>query len=614
MSAFSHPIRNSRLLPALAAAGKPPFRARSLFEEEIVTLQRQGCRSSSWDLVRAAPDFRTDRIFDVEFRGEVLLGRFFGTVEIEGVREPAGLARTVLENVWIDDGAAVRDTLLLANFHVGPRSAVIGCGAVVHAPGSNFGVGSPIALVETGGRVTRSFPEMTIEDAAQSARTRNLAGLAEHLRRIEAYAARAASEFGVIEAGTVVLNVPRVSNAFIGQGAQIIGAQRITDSVILSDPFHPAIVEDGSIVIRSAVQPGCRVAGHSFVEDSVLCEFSSVEKHGMVHSSIIGPNSAVAEGEVTSSLIGPFVGFHHQALLIGVVWPEGKGNVAYGCNCGSNHTGKAPDQEFWPGEGLFIGLGVNVKFPGSFVEAPYTTIATGVTLLPQRVEFPFSLILDPAERPEGIPEGFNEIIPGWALSQNLFAVKRNERKFRERDRSLHSRLDHRVFRRETVEMMLSARMRLEGAGGGTIYTEQHIPGLGKNFMRESVRETAVEAYRFHAIAFALSGLLQRIEERGKIPATILKRPSSNEEWEFQRRLIVEETSLTDPKEALLRYLESLRLMAREVEASKARDDERGRRIIPDYTDHHLLAHEHPFVRAFREEVEEIEDRVLDLLE
>lgn len=614
MSAFSHPIRNSRLLPALAAAGKPPFRARPLFEEEVVTLQRQGCRSSNWDLVRAAPDFRTDRIFDVEFRGEVLLGRFYGTVEIEGIQEPAGLARTVLENVWIDDGAVIRDTLLLANFHVGPRSAVVGCGTVVHAPGSNFGVGSQIALVETGGRVTRSFPEMTIEDAALTARTRNIPGLAEHLRRIEACAARAASEFGVIEAGALLLSTPRVSNAFIGQGARIVAAQRVSDSVVLSDAFHPAVIEDGSIVARSAIQPGCRVAGHAFVEDSVLCEFSSVEKHGKVHSSIIGPNSAVAEGEVTSSLIGPFVGFHHQALLIGVVWPEGKGNVAYGCNCGSNHTGKAPDQEFWPGEGMFLGLGVNVKFPGSFVEAPYTTVATGVTLLPQRVEFPFSLILDPAERPEGIPEGFNEIVPAWALSHNLFAIKRSEHKFRERDRSLHSHLDHRVFRREIVELMLSARSRLERTEGGEVYTEQQISGLGKNFMRESVRETAVQSYRFHAVAYALEGLFHRLEEKGSIAATVLKHKSTNEEWEYQRRIIAEETSLTDPKEALLHYLELLRLMAREIEASKARDDERGRRIIPDYSDHHLLAHEHPFVWWFHDQVEAIEDRVLDLLE
>ncbi|MCA9443238.1 MAG: DUF4954 family protein, partial [Candidatus Omnitrophica bacterium] len=409
-------------------------------------------------------------------------------------------------------------------------------------------------------------------------------------------------------------NVPRLKNIFIGQDSRIIGVQHLSDSVVLSDNFHPVHIEDGSIVTRSVVQPGCHVTQQALVEDSVLCEYSSVERHGKVMQSIIGPNSNIAEGEVTSCLVGPFVGFHHQALLIGVVWPEGKGNIAYGCNCGSNHTGKAPDQEFWPGEGLFLGLGVNVKFPGSFVEAPYSMVATGVSLLPQKVEYPFSLILDPANRPDGIPQGFNEIIPAWVLSNNLFAVKRNEKKFRDRDRSIRAQFDHRIFRKEIVEWMLRAITRLESVDRLEIYTEKHIQGIGKNFMRESIRSKAVEAYRFHVEFYALEGLFLRALEKGSLSTTVLKRRSASPEWEFQRNLIKEFTGPRDPKSALEKYLEMLRQIAREVEFSKARDDERGQKIIPDYQDHHILAHDHPFVSAFREEVEQVEDQVFDLLE
>jgi hypothetical protein len=79
-------------------------------------------------------------------------------------------------------------------------------------------------------------------------------------------------------------------------------------------------------------------------------------------------------------------------MLIAALWPEGKGNIAAGANVGSNHTSRAPDQEFWPGEGLYVGLGVNIKYPADFTQAPYTIIATGVSTLPQKVAFPFSLI------------------------------------------------------------------------------------------------------------------------------------------------------------------------------------------------------------------------------
>jgi hypothetical protein len=65
---------------------------------------------------------------------------------------------------------------------------------------------------------------------------------------------------------------------------------------------------------------------------------------------------------------------------------------------------------------------------------------------------------------------------------------------------------------------------------------------------------------------------------------------------------------------LLRYVEILEKTARDIESSKARDDERGKRIIPDYEDHHILAHEHPFIRAYCAEVEAIADEVYDILD
>jgi hypothetical protein len=350
------------------------------------------------------------------------------------------------------------------------------------------------------------------------------------------------------------------------------------------------------------------------VERSVLCEYSRVERHAKVIQSIIGPNSTIAEGEVTSSLIGPFVGFHHQALLIGVVWPEGKGNIGYGCNCGSNHTGKAPDQEFWPGEGLFLGLGVNVKYPGCFVEAPYTVVATGTTLPPQRVSFPFSLILEPAAPPEGLDRGLNEIIPSWVLGQNLFAVLRNERKFRARDRSFRTPMEHRIIRAETVQRMLESRAVLMSVSGHSHYTETGVMGLGKNFMTEVSRVRAIEIYTFHIQLFALEGLFNRFRSLRRLSPSVLFRSSRDPEWELQRTLIQCEGLGKNPHELVRLYLEKLRTLAQCVEDSKARDDTRGMRIIPDYADHHNLASENPFVREVWAEVDGIVEEAEDLLE
>src|SRR5262249_19003119 len=198
------------------------------------------------------------------------------------------------------------------------------------------------------------------------------------------------------------------------------------DCTVLSSAEEPAGVLSGAAVVGSLLQWGSRVEGGALVERSVLTEHSAVERHGKVSASILGPNTAVAQGEVTSALLGPFVGFRHQALLIAAIWPEGRGNVSHGANVGANHSSRAPDQEARFGEGTFLGLGVNVKYPIDLSRAPYCFVACGVTLPPQRVLYPFALINVPSGPRPDVPGCYNEIVPGWGLSDNLYALKRTE--------------------------------------------------------------------------------------------------------------------------------------------------------------------------------------------
>lgn len=100
-------------------------------------------------------------------------------------------------------------------------------------------------------------------------------------------------------------------------------------------------------------------------------------------------------------------------------WPEGRGNVGYGANVGSNHTGKAPDQELWPGEGVFFGLGTSIKFPANFTRSPYSLVATGVVSLPQKMEMPFSLVNVPDRTLPELSPAFNQVFPGCAASVPL---------------------------------------------------------------------------------------------------------------------------------------------------------------------------------------------------
>jgi len=155
------------------------------------------------------------------------------------------------------------------------------------------------------------------------------------------------------------------------------------------------------------------VENGALVRDSILESNSVVTDNAIVKSSFIGSFSHIGEAEVTSSLVGPLAQIHHHSLLISALWPEGRGNIGYGANVGSNHTGRMPDQEIMPGLGMFFGLGCSVKFPANFSEAPFSMIATGVVCEPMRLRFPFTLI-----KKDGI-------IPGWVYSKNIYGIYRS---------------------------------------------------------------------------------------------------------------------------------------------------------------------------------------------
>src|SRR5262249_53211650 len=147
-------------------------------------------------------------------------------------------------------------------------------------------------------------------------------------KAIAEYVHLARSNRGVIERGAMIRSTPNVRNTYVGRHARIDGATLVADTAILSNSDEPSQVESGACVTESVLQWGTRVSTLAIVENSVLLEHSHAERHGKVSASILGPNTGVAAGEAISCLLGPFVSFHHQALLIATLWPEGRGNVA----------------------------------------------------------------------------------------------------------------------------------------------------------------------------------------------------------------------------------------------------------------------------------------------
>ncbi len=614
---FESPPGKSRLFGA---------RVRRLKPEEIKTLKKQGNRSDDWKKIRVAPNFSPARVTGSTFIGSCVLGSFKeeATRAVEGVSLPSGIYDSMIADSEIGNGCLIQNVGMVSRMIVRNGSILFKTGELSVSGECGFGNGRPIPVgPETGGREVLSFAELTIPLAEAVAKRRSDAEfLDRYAQFVGEYVKACTLPFGVVERGAIVRYSGKIRNSYIGEAAVIDGAAWIENSTILSSPRETVRVATGAIVRNSCIQWGCEVTSGAIVDNSVLTEHSHAERQAKVAHSIIGPNSDIGEGEITSCLVGPFVASHHQSLLIAALWPEGKGNVAHGSNIGSNHTSRAPDREIWCGEGTFFGLGVNIKFPCDFSESPYSIIATGSdTLPPQRVEFPFSLIHHPPEWPVAAPPAYNEILPGWVLSDNMYMLKRNEGKYKKRNKAQRTVFVFDVFRPDTVGKMIRARNRLAAVDQvKPVYTGKDISGLGRNYLKEEKRLDAIETYGYFIEYYALCGLKSKID--GWIldvpPADIARlcgEASDDAEWEFQRTILADEGYCErGVEENLLRLVAMQETIAQATEDSKQKDDDRGSKIITDYPDAHKPAAQDAFVRDIRAETEALKREIETLIQ
>lgn len=578
---------------------------RDLTREEIAVMEDRGCRAEAWAQVQVAQDFDCFRVRRSRFQGRCVLGRFTGEIEVvAGIKAPSGIFDSTLINCQVGNDGLMENVRFAANLVIEHQAILYDVGSITCSGAAVFGTGQDLPLgIETGGREVPLWAECTIDHLASVARNRHdTAGLEGVRRAVERYRDALRSPVGWVRRGAHVRHTTRIHDAYIGAGALVDHALALDNVALLSSVDEPVQILGGAAVTDSVVQWGAKAAGNAIVRHAVLLEHSGVDQHATVEGSAIGPNTSIAKGEVTASLVGPFVGFHHQSMLIAALWPEGKGNVAHGAMVGSNHTGRAPDQEIWPGEGTFFGLGCAIRFPSDFSEAPYTVIAMGVTTLPQRLSYPFSLITVPVDpvADDRVPRAFPELIPGWGLGANAYGLARAELKFAKRDRSRRHRFDYKVFRPWIMRLVKLARDRLKAVKTPlAVYLDSDLEGLGRNFLREESRLQAIASYDQALVRYALRLLLNEKEGRLTIAGSA----------EIAHELADEALPGLPFPQRMQRLLEIERENAQLVESSKTRDDERGARIIPGYADAHLPARLDPVVQNAWERVRVTEQRV-----
>lgn len=411
--------------PSLDAASYIPAN-----KDQIISLESNGNSSTDWTrvLITNQADASTlNRIRRCTFMGLIYISLLTGTIdEADGFSMPSGLYDTLFGgSCFIAPSCRVSSTSLVNNIFMGFASGIVDCGSVFceeYKTVSTAPLGDQVTITvgsETGGR------SVTVSAGMNFVTICKQIFCSEAKKDVQE--GTFMSRYSVIGNHTIITRCDRIRNSHFGPRCRVSSSN--LDCCILSSTLSKSItVSAGARLSHCIMNESCTASNGCLVDHLYMCENSSVGDCARIAHCVLGPDSSVAGGECHSSLLGPFVGFHHQSLLIASVWPQGRGNIAYGAKIGANHTGRVSDQECFPGEGIFFGLGSSIKFPSNLLESPYSIVASGTILPPQRISFPFSLIgsLDrPIKSRDGIIlQGASTISPGWVIQSNPYMIDR----------------------------------------------------------------------------------------------------------------------------------------------------------------------------------------------
>ena len=495
---------------------------------DVQRLQQQGNCSTCWNNIYISKEvYASDKIhestiaairnniFNIAENCRFIINRFDNIHDNE---INYGIYNTTFSgNIYIGKNCKLMNSALICNAFIDDYVSINNCGNInCKTEGTYYGNFNSISVgPETGGRNINLYCGLEYSNICYQA--------FDVTKRIHNNDSTIELQKGllfnqtIIGKNAVLLNCNGITNSIIGPYSQI-NMSTVNNCTLMSSESSPIIISDYSSLNSCILHPSVQIGKYCSCENVFFIESSTLGDYARVSSSILGPDASLSGGECHHSILGPFVGFHHHSLLIASLWPLGRGNIGYGAMIGANHTGRVNDQECWIGEGVFFGLGSAIKFPFNIMASPYSIIASSTVCLPQKISFPFSLIMTNSDH------NVNNIIkPGWIISSNPYMIRRSLTKFRKRRKSKSNQTDYPINRPSIIQLCKDARNRLitvlsfkgyqdKNPFHDKAYTETDIPGLGKNILYDIDLHIGIRSYTNYIKRYALLGLLPAISK------------------------------------------------------------------------------------------------------
>ena len=375
------------------------------------------------------------------FSGFIILGKLRNvTLSYNDLHLECGIRRSRISNLVTGDDVVIRNVFYMDNYRLGSRVILFNIQEICCTNHSKFGngilkKGEPedhriwLGIAnENDGRAVLPFESMIPADAYLWSHYRDDAELLNRFVDLTEYGnTKELNTYGFIDDDAVVKNSNIIKDSKIGKAAYIKGAFKLKNITVLSSEEEVSQIGEGVEMVNGILGYGSRVFYQAIAVRFVIGRNCQIKYGARLLNSVLGDNSTISCCEVLNNLIFPFHEQHHNSSFLIATTIMGQSNIASGATIGSNHNSRSPDGEIFAKRGFWPGLCSDFKHNSRF--ASFALISKGSYQHELDILYPFALVSPPANGEEAI-----RIIPAWWFMYDMFAITRNNGKFKKRDK------------------------------------------------------------------------------------------------------------------------------------------------------------------------------------
>ncbi len=294
------------------------MKSSQLTPSQIEKLTQQGCTSTNWKSISFSSQTDLSRFRNVNFIGEVSVGKNSGALPVEGTEMSHGIYNATIADCAIGDNVRIANIgSSVSNVIVEDDVLIEDVASIVAEHGAKFGNGVELDVVnEGGGRGTKIISTLTAQTAYVQAMMRHNEAFTKNLSSLIDKEASRISGKATIGRRTRIVHCGAIRNVTIGPSANIHGVQYLENGTVNSCAEHPTEMGEGVQAKSFILSEGARVESGAILDKVFIGQAVKMGKQYSAENSLFFANCEGFHGEAVSLFAGPYTVTHHKSTLL----------------------------------------------------------------------------------------------------------------------------------------------------------------------------------------------------------------------------------------------------------------------------------------------------------